>query len=138
MTRRTVAVVLLFVSALLLTFPISSFAQELKEGMTQGQFALWLVKAIGASSKLPPAPGPEDAIKFLTQLGSVPEGGWKKNEVMSKEALISLLEDPKDGEGLSWEELVTKVRDYIQKIFDKRRLGVFRAQASGTASAPGV
>ena len=137
MTRKTVAFGILFVFALLLTLPGSSQAQELKQGMTQGDFAVWLIKAIGAESKLPPAFGPEDAINFLTQLGSIPEGGWKKNEEMSTEALASLLEKPEEGSNLSWDDLVQKVMDHIQKIFDNKKLGVFRV-LSATAASPAV
>lgn len=147
--------IFVFVLGLFLTLPATSQAQvELKEGMTQGDFALWLVKAIGAQSLdfltpgevqqkqapvnflLNPAAGSEEAIEFLTQLGSIPEGGWKKDEEMTKAALADLLGD-KDAANLSWDDLVKKVRDYIQSIFDERKLGTFRVLAP-TPSVPAV
>lgn len=138
MNRKTVAVGLLFVLVSFLALPLSSMAQvEFKEGMTQGDFALWLVEAIGAQTKLPPAATGEDAIAFLTQLGSIPEGGWQKDEAMSAEALASLLEKPEEGANLSFEELAGKVRDYVQKIFNERKQGVFRV-LSPTPSLPPV
>lgn len=140
MKRITLSLgILVFVFGLFLALPTTSYAQktELKEGMTQGDFAMWLVSAIGAESKLPPAYGAEEAIKFLTDLGAIPEEGWQKGEEMTKELLTNLLEDPKEGANLSWDELVKKVRDHIQNIFDKRKLGVFRVLSS-TPSLPAV
>lgn len=143
MKRITVSLGIMFVLAFLLAVPTSVQALdiELKEGMTQGDFAIWLVKAIGAEnkpeSKLPPAYGAEEAIKFLTDLGAAPEEGWQKGEEATKELLASLLEDPEEGANLSWDELVEKVRDRIQDIFDERKLGVFRVLAP-TPSLPAV
>ncbi len=128
--------ILVFAFGLFLAFPATSHAQpELSEGMSQGDFALWLVKAIGAQSKLPPAAGSEDAIEFLTKLGVIPEGGWQKNEPISKELLASLLDD-EGAENLSFEELVARVRVHVQNIYNDKILGVFRAQSSGTPSVP--
>jgi hypothetical protein len=129
----------MFVLALLLGVPpsVQALDIELQEGMTQGDFAMWLVQAINAQSKLPPAAQAEDAIKFLTELGSIPEGGWQKDEPMTKELLASLLEDPEEGANLSWDDLVDEVRERIQEIFDERKLGVFRV-LSATPSLPAV
>lgn len=130
--------IFLFSGILLTSLPATLHAQiELKEGMTQGDFALWLVNAVGAMSKLPPAATSEDAINFLTQLGTVPEEGWQKNELLTNEVLASLLEDPEEGANLSFEELVDKVRARIQNIFEERRLGTFRVLAP-TPSQPAV
>jgi len=130
--------IFIFVIGLFITLPATSQAQvELKEGMTQGDFALWLVQAIGAQAKLPPAGGADDAIYFLTQLGAVPEGGWQKDDEMTTEALADLLGD-EDSANLSWDDLVEKVRDHIQEIFDERKLGTFRALSPATASVPAV
>jgi len=127
---------ILLVFVLFLAAPATLQAQiELQDGMTQGDFALWLVSAIGAQTKLPPAATGEDAIDFLTGLGVIPEGGWQKNEAVTNEMLASLLEDA-DAAGLSFDELVEKVREHVQQIFDERMLGVFRAQSSGTPSVP--
>lgn len=148
MKRNALCLGLSFVIALFLAFPSPSKAEiaELKEGMTQGDFALWMVQAIGALGKLPPGAKGDDAIKFLggnidprsgqsSGLGIIPEGGWQKDDPMTKELLTGLLEDPKDGAGLSWDDLVDKVRKRIQSIFDNRKLGVFRVTAA-TPSLP--
>ena len=138
MKRTILCIVALFVLAIFVAFPGTSRVQaegvELGAGMSQGDFALWLVKAIGAQSKLPPAATAEDAINFFTQLGVVPEGGWQKGEEMTVEALASLVEgDPAEG----FDELVEKVRDYVQDIFEGKKLGVFRV-LSATPSIPAV
>lgn len=151
----------MFLLALLLAFPgLSPAAEEqpegvqLKEGMSQGNFAFWLIKAIqpqlqGLTSGqvgiapsvnflLNPAAGPEEAIKFLTdQLGLIPEGGWKKDEPLTKEALASLLEKPEEGANLSFDELVAKVLKRVQERFQEinKKQGVFRIFSS-TPSQP--
>ena len=136
MRGKIVSLGILFFLGLFLAVPLTSQAEvELKEGMSQGDFALWVVKAIGAQTKLPPAATGEDAIKFLTSLGIIPEGGWQKDEALSNEALASLSDDP-EAASLSFDELVEKVRDHVQSLFDEKALGVFRAQSSGTPSSP--
>lgn len=136
MKGKIVSLGILFFLGLFLAVPLTSQAEvELKEGMSQGDFALWIVKAIGAQTKLPPAATGEDAIKFLTSLGIIPEGGWQKDEALSNEALVSLSDDP-EAANLSFDELVEKVRENVQNLFNETALGVFRAQSSGTPSTP--
>lgn len=135
MKRQIVSLGIFCILALFLTVPATSQAEiELKEGMTQGDFALWIVKAIGAQSKLPPAATAEDAIKFLSGLGIIPEAGWDKDGPISGEWLGGLAGE--EAGNLSFEDLAGKVRDHVQDVFDERTLGVFRAQSSGTASVP--
>ena len=118
-------------------YPATSQAEvELAEGMTQGDFGLWLVKAVGAQAKLPPAASGEDAIAFLSGLGVIPEGGWQKNEAISKEFLSSLLDKKDEASGLSFDDLVQKVREHVESTFNNKMLGLFRAQSSGTGSVP--
>lgn len=140
MRRFIVSVGLLFAFALFLSFsfyPSTLQAEvELAEGMTQGDFGLWLVKAVGAQAKLPPAATGEDAIAFLSGLGVIPEGGWQKDELITNELLAGLLSDSEGSSNLSFDELVEKVRQHVQSIFDEAQLGVFRAMSSGTPSVP--
>ena len=149
MRRNSVYLGVAVAIALLLAFPCLSQAAvvELKEGMTQGDFALWMVQAIGGLQKLPPGAQAEEAIQFLggvpdprsgqsSGLGIIPEGGWQKDEPMTTELLTSLLEDPKDGANLSWDDLVQKVTDRIKKLFDERKLVVFRVMSNNTPSLP--
>ena len=149
MTRNSMYLGIAFTIALLLALPSLSQAEvvELKEGMTQGDFALWLVQAIGGLQKLPPGANGEEAIQFLSGapdlrsgqssgLGIIPDGGWQKDEPMTKELLASLLEDPEEGANLSWDDLVKKVTERIQKLFDERKLAVFRVMSANTPSLP--
>ena len=64
---------------------------DLTESMTQGQFAVWLVSAVGALDKLPADYTDQDAIDFFMKLNLQPVEGWKKNEVITKNFLASLL-----------------------------------------------
>ena len=123
--------------AIILSFntPAISHAAEteLAQGMTQGQFALWLVKVIGALENLPPAADEQDAIEFFERLGIVPEGGWDRDAELTREVLASLLDDPEEGAGLSFEELAQKVAGYVQGIFNslEPETGNFRVMGGG-------
>ena len=112
------------------------YATELKEGMTQGDFALWLVREAGAFRKLPPAAQGQDAIDFLVSLGVAPDAGWDVDDPVTKEFLASLLGDEEDVSALTFEEFVSKVRDFLRSRLSDRRLGVFRAGSSASASSP--
>ena len=104
---------ILSISSLLFSFPAISHAAtqaipKVEDGMKQGDFALWLVHAIGAvkvqesgpiiqqagrvPGHLPPGVRPNDAIQFLWgNLGVQVDGDWKKKEPMTKEKLLSIL-----------------------------------------------
>ena len=136
MNLRSKGLNLLLVIALLISIPGGVYA-DLAEGMSQGDFALWLVKAIGAQSKLPPAATADEAIDFLQRLGVVPEGGWDKNGTVDSAFLKSLLGEGADTSG-AFEELLEKVRAHVQSAFDNSKLGVarfFGSSASGSAVA---
>ena len=141
MSRNFLKVLTVFVlSFCFLLSPVVS--AQLEEGMTQGDFALWLVKAVGAMYKLPPGADAQDAISFLTRLGMVPQGDWQWDQKITNDFLASfldlsdqdkkaLIQDPK-----GFDKLAEKVRDLLQNRFDDARQGVFRVQgASGSVPA---
>lgn len=129
--------IMFFIGILLTAVPATLHAQQgmPTEEWTQGQFALWLVKAADAMSKLPAAATGADAISFLNKVGITPEGGWKKDEKISKEFLLSLLGDDKDAAGLSFDDLIKKVNDHITLLINQWREGLFNA-ANATATTP--
>jgi len=153
-----------FLLTLLFALPNALYAHdsayqgvELKEGMSQGDFAYWLIQAIqpqlqnlpsgqhagitpSVNFLLNPAAGAEEAIKFLTdQLALVPEEGWQKDEVLTKKALASLLGDSEEGDGLTYDELVDRALDLVESRFQEisKKTGVFRI-LSATPSLPAV
>ena len=108
---------------------------ELSEKMTQGQFAQWLVAAIGASSKLPAAATEQDAIDFLKlKLNVQPKDGWDRNVVITKQFLASLLGDDAAA-SLNFNDLIQRVRDYTFGLFDEANLGTFRAFSSSASGS---
>ncbi len=131
MGRKTLSLSVFALLAFLFAYPITTQAVELKEGMTQGEFALWLVRAIGAlqepdpqhgigiKSKLPPGANADDAINFLTELAVVPKDGWKKDEPITKELLADLLGDP-EAVNLDFSDSVKKVQEFVQTRFGGR------------------
>ena len=114
--------------------PFAGLAAKVTPDMTQGQFALWLVQAIGAMDKLPPAATADDAINFLLQLGVYPEGGWKKDSIINNEFLASLLGDDSLS-SLSFEELIDRIVDQVEGLFNESHLGVFRGFASSSSGS---
>ena len=136
MKGKIALITVIFFAVFALIYPAVSQA-ELKEGMSQGEFAVWLVKEAGALAKLGPAATDQDAVDFLVSLGIAPKEGWNKNGTVDKAFLISLLgDDAGDTSNLSFEELVAKVRDYIQASISDRRLNSFRATSSASGSSP--
>jgi hypothetical protein len=131
MGRKSLLILTLSLIAILFAYPVASQAVELKEGMTQGEFALWLVRAIGAlqepdpqhaigiKSKLPPGANADDAINFLTQLAVVPKGGWEKDDPVTKELFVDLVGDPEVA-NLDFNDGAEKVSDFIQMRFGGR------------------
>ena len=136
MRNRPFKGILLFFLLSMLITPGTLRAAAPTEGMTQGDFALWLVKEVGALAKLSPAATGQEAIDFLKSLGLSPEEGWDANKPVTKKFLASLLGDP-DAENLSFDDLVAKVRDFVQNLFNDPNRAVFRAGASSASgSAP--
>ncbi len=112
----------------------SAAVPDLSENMTQGQFALWLVAAVGASDKLPASATEQDAIDFLTKLNIQPAEGWKKTEVITKAFLASLLGDD-SAASLDFSELIERVKNMVDGIFNDVHSGLFRAfSSSGSGS----
>jgi len=133
----------LMVAVFAFCFMFSAVAQAAPtEGMAQGDFAIWLVKAIGAMGKLPSGANAQDAITFLTDLGMVPQGGWNPDGKVTKDFLASLLdltEQEKNAlmqDPQGFDKLSQKVYNLLQSRFDDVRAGVFRVQsASGSVPA---
>jgi len=107
---------------------------DLSEGMTQGQFAIWLVAAVGALDKLPADATEQDAIDFLTKLNVQPKEGWKKNEVITKVFLASLLGD-ETLQSLDFSELINRIKDRVNSVFNDVNAGIFRAFSSSASGS---
>ena len=121
--------------ALIVCFSTSSVLHaEIKEGMSQGDFALALVKAIGALAKLPSGANGQDAIDFLIRLNVQPKEGWKKDAVITKQFLASLLGDD-SAASLDFDSLIMRVRDDVLGRFNDQNLGVFRAYSSSASGS---
>lgn len=91
-----------------------------QEGVAQGDFALWLVKAAGAEGNLPPAALQEDAMKYLRDLGIQPKDGWDKDAKLTKKDLIYMLGlEKKEGEAKTWNELVMALVDFLVNLLNQ-------------------
>ena len=96
------------VVALVAGLSVTGYAAE-GEVPTQGEFALSLVEDVGGqtmmSVDLPPQLA---AIRLLSDLGVMPEGGWDPDAPLTREVLLSIL-DVEEDEDLSLTELMDKV-----------------------------
>gem|GEM_PF-6356647 len=140
MSRNTFKMISVFVVCLMMASVC--FAAQPTVGMNQGEFALWLVKAVGAMGKLPTGANAEDAFDFLADLGMVPQGGWQADGTVTKEFLASLLDLSEEEKNAllqdpdGFDKLLQKVYNLMQSRFDDVRAGVFRVQsASGSVPA---
>jgi len=123
----------IFLVAFVFAVPMQANAEGLSQDMTQGQFASWLVKAMGAQGQLSPGATGQDAIDFLFKIGVVPEEGWDEEAKIDRKFLASLLGDP-GAASMDFNALVDKLVDYVKSTYSLAQTGVFRA-FSGSSSA---
>ena len=123
------------ISIMTVCFTLAPFAHAaLPAGMTQGEFALWIVKKAGAMRQLPAAASAEDAVKFLQKIGVVPEGGWNLDAEVTKEFLLSFL-DEKDRNGeITEDQLLDTIEAQVASSFDSTDTGESTSQQSGSGS----
>ena len=80
--------------------------------MTQGQFALAILKEAGALGRLSPGASGQDAVDFLELLGIIPEGGWEASKPVDEAFLRSLVENAPEGATL--DEIIRLIQDRIE------------------------
>ncbi len=108
------------------------------EGITQGEFAMWLVEAAGAEGSLPQAALQQDAINFLTNLGIEPKDGWDADKTLTKENLAEMLGlTPEQASGKSWSELIKDLVQNLINILNSMAATNAAAQVSPTVSPAG-
>lgn len=84
-------------------------AESIK-GMTQGEFAIALLKEAGALKNIGTSGDAEDAIDYLRSIGIAPSTGWDVDKVVDDEFLRSLLGDDASG---TTEELLQKIQSLV-------------------------
>jgi hypothetical protein len=121
---------------------------ELKEGMTQCDFARWLLYAIGATRSEGCGPGPETlgkvppahqglgALEFASNIGMHPEGGWECEAPVTRKWLADILGYPDDldeefitkgrleelmagTDEQSFNEIIGKVKEHLGTLYDR-------------------
>ncbi len=80
--------------------------------MTQGQFALALVREAGAINRLSPAATGQDAIDFLASLGIIPAEGWAADQPVTDAFLRSLVENAPEGATL--DQIIQQIMTNIE------------------------
>jgi len=86
-----------------------------KDGMTQGQFAIFLVKALDAQGFLPEAAVVNDYITFFENLGVEPLGGWDADKAITKDDLVYMLGLKKAGK-LTFAELLKMLKARLEEL----------------------
>ncbi len=93
-----------------------SFAEVTpKEGMTQGDFAMFLVEVLDAQGFLPKAAVVNDAIVFLENLGVEPPDGWDADKVLVRDDLVYMLGLEKAG-NLTFAELLEMLKKRLWEM----------------------
>ncbi len=86
-----------------------------KEGMTQGEFAVFLVEVLDAQGFLPEAAVVNDDIVFLEGLGIEPPGGWEADKVLTRDDLVYMLGLKKAGK-LTFAELLDMLKARLEEL----------------------
>lgn len=114
----------LMIVSLGFSFGSSAYCAETKkdepkfvDGMKQGDFAMLLLKDLGAEGQLPPAATLQDAFKFLEKIGVVPPKGWDEKGVITKADLVYMLGLKKEeADKLNFDEILTKLEKRVADI----------------------
>ena len=85
------------------------------EKWTQGKFAMWLVRKVGAEGLLPPAATVQDYFNFLRRNGIEPPGGWEEDKILTVSDLEAML-GLKPGAGYTFEELLKMIEELLEEI----------------------
>lgn len=102
------------------------------EGMNQGDFAIFLVQALGAQGFLPTAATTQDYFDFLEKIGVVPLKGWDANGAVKKEELCYMCNaGAQDCEQATIGELLEKLKRFLGDR--TRRGGLANYNSEGTA-----
>lgn len=75
--------------------------------MSQGTFALAIIKEAGALSRLSPGASGQDAVDFLSSLGIIPEDGWDVSKPVDEAFLRSLVQN--SPEGATLDEIIQSI-----------------------------
>jgi len=90
---------------------------EITEGMNQGDFAMLLIKELGAQGLLPAAATTQDGFALMEKLGVVPPGGWDENGKINKEQLCYMLNlSGEKCEAASFDELLERLKKRLAEI----------------------
>ena len=133
---KGLAVVLSLLLCAALCAPLFAEEGKIEEGMKQGEFAMLLIKELGAQGQLPPAATVQDAFNFLQKIGVVPSKGWDEKGTVDSKFLADLLGmKDKDAAFLTFDELLAKLKERIAQILWS--LGI-RSVAPQTISPAGA
>jgi hypothetical protein len=111
---------------------------EIVEGMKQGEFAMLLIKELGAQDQLPTAATTQDAFRFLEKVGAVPQDGWDEEASITKEDLCYMLQiSSEDCENATFEELLEKFMKKLAEILWDLGIRVVAPQTISPAGGGG-
>ncbi len=118
--RKQVGVVLALLFCVFIFRPVFSAeeTEKIVEGMKQGEFAMLLIKELGAQGLLPPAATTQDAFNFLEKkLGVVPPKGWDEEGTINKEELCYMLSLSKEAcDAATFDELLATLKKKLADI----------------------
>ena len=117
MLRFTKVLVVFLSLSLCLFLGKAVAADEITEGMGQGDFAMALVKSLGAEGMMSTAATNKDAFVLLEKLGCVPPGGWDEEGIVDAKFLASLLGiSEEESAQYTFEDLLAKLQTKLSNI----------------------
>ncbi len=123
---KPIAVMLALSICVFMSAPVFS-AEEISEGMNQGDFAMLLIKELGAEGLLPTAATINDAFALLEKLGAAPTDGWDAEAVITADDLAAILGEGATG---SFDELLAKLKTRLADILSTMGIGLDRKTIS--------
>lgn len=132
--KPTVVIMALLV-CLFISKPVFS-AGDIYEGMKQGDFAMLIVKELGAEGLLPAAATISDYFALLEELGCTPPDGWDEEESIIREDLVDMLGVTGEEANLSFDELLNKLETRLADVL--WTMGVRTGGSQKTISPSGL
>ena len=93
------------ICVLVLSFPPTLYSQEEEfEKITEGEFAVRLVKMMRLERSLPPAPLQADYVDLLERVGISPLRGWDQDRLLTRDNYAIIIAMAAGKEKLVWEK----------------------------------
>ena len=99
-----ICIIFALILVLFLSFSYCQQKEEEFQRVTEGEFAVRLVKLMGIERRLPPAPLRADYIEVLESIGIAPLKGWHEDKILTRENYAVIMALAAGKEKLVWDK----------------------------------